>query len=135
MYVCMLVFKANFAAVLGGATLTPETGFVINGKCVTSGPLVSESVQVQLEVEERYHFTIFHVERKGCGSQMLIDATNFDFILDSLEEPPRDYIVYIDEDFHVDGIIETIFLADSFSAGPPFQVNILRGGFYQTNCC
>ena len=58
---------------------------------------------------------------------MHIDATNFDFILSALEEPPRDYIVYIDEDFYVDGIIETIFLADTFSAGPPFDVNILQG--------
>lgn len=58
---------------------------------------------------------------------MHIDATNFDFILSELEEPPRDYIVYIDEDFYVDGIIETIFLADTFSAGPPFDVNILSG--------
>lgn len=70
---------------------------------------------------------MFHVERQGCGSQLLIDATGFDFILSELEEPPKDYIVYIDEDIYVGGIVETIFLADSFSAGPPFQVNILRG--------
>lgn len=63
----------------------------------------------------------------GCGSELMVEATGFDFILDSLEEPPRDYIVYINEDFYVGGIIETIFLADSFSAGPPFNVNILRG--------
>lgn len=67
------------------------------------------------------------MEREGCGSEIFIDATSFYFILGELEEPPRDYIVYIDEDFYVDGIIETIFLSDSFSAGPPFHVNILRG--------
>ena len=84
-----------------------------------------------MQIGERYHFTIFHVEREGCGSELHIDATNFDFILSELEEPPRDYIVYVDEDFYVDGIIETIFLADTFSAGPPFEVNILSGGFIQ----
>lgn len=82
------------------------------------------------QIGERYHFTIFHVEREGCGSNLMIDASGFYFILDSLEEPPRDYIVYISEDFYPGGIIETIFLADSFSAGPPFNVNILRGTLY-----
>lgn len=88
---------------------------------------VSQIIVIFLQIGERYHFTIFQVEREGCGSEMHIDATNFDFILSALEEPPRDYIVYIDEDFYVDGIIETIFLADTFSAGPPFDVNILSG--------
>jgi len=48
-----------------------------------------------LQLEERYHFTLFHVERIGCSSQMHIDATGWDFITDPLEEPPRDYIVYV----------------------------------------
>jgi len=39
----------------------------------------------------------------------------------------------LDEDFYVGGLIETIFLADSFSAGPPFEVNILRGKFAVNN--
>lgn len=92
--------------------------------------LLTPSTCMCLQVEERYHFTIFHVEREVCGSELLIDATNFDFILEALEEPPRDYIVYIGEDFYVNGIIETIILADSFSVGPPFQVNIMRGRVY-----
>ena len=50
-----------------------------------------------------------------------------DFILDPVEEPPRDYVVKIDEDLHEGGILETVFLADTFSAGPPFKVGILKG--------
>lgn len=50
-----------------------------------------------------------------------------EFITDPLEEPPRDYLVKHDEDLHVGAIVETIFLADTFSAGPPFTVRILRG--------
>ena len=70
---------------------------------------------------------MFHVERGGCRSGLLLQTQGFDFILDELEEPPRDYLVSIDEDLYTSAIIETIFLSDTFSQGPPFLVRILRG--------
>lgn len=50
-----------------------------------------------------------------------------DFILDPIEEPPRDYIVKHDEDLTIGAIAETVFLSDTFSVGPPFTVRIIRG--------
>ena len=40
----------QYIVIKGGATLTPETGSVINGKCVTAGELPSDDVHLQLEV-------------------------------------------------------------------------------------
>ena len=42
--------KLLYLLIKGGATLTPETGSVINGKCVTTGALPSDDVHLQLEV-------------------------------------------------------------------------------------
>ena len=58
---------------------------------------------------------------------METNKNHWDFITDPLEEPPADYLVSIDEDFHIDGIAETMFLTDAFSLGPPFTVTILKG--------
>ena len=42
--------KLLYLLIKGGATLTPETGSVIDGKCVTAGELPSDDVHLQLEV-------------------------------------------------------------------------------------
>ena len=56
-----------------------------------------------------------------------METQGTDFITDPVEEPPRDYVVKIDEDIHAGGVVETIFLADTFSAGPPFKVRVIKG--------
>lgn len=71
-----------------------------------------------------------------CKSNFFIETQSVQFILDPIEEPPKDYLVKIQEDAHDHAIVETIFLADTFSAGPPFRVNIIRGNhnlFYFAN--
>ena len=142
----------------GAGVVTPWEGVVVSGECVLSTELVDEQVELELDVSrihtnnvkctivallscqigERYHFTIFHVERGGCRSGLLIRTEGFDFILDAIEEPPRDYLVAIEEDEYVNNVIETIFLADTFSTGPPFLVRILRGAiplkFFNETC-
>lgn len=79
------------------------------------------------QVGERYHFSIFHVERLPCASSLYIQTENFQFIVNPTEEPPRDYIVTVKEDFHQNGIVAEVVLGDIFSVGPPFTVTILRG--------
>uniref|UniRef100_K1P9Z2 Thrombospondin-4 n=1 Tax=Magallana gigas TaxID=29159 RepID=K1P9Z2_MAGGI len=113
----------------GGSYITPQYGFVspTTGLCVITSTLPTEQVLVELEVGERYHFSIFHVERLHCASSLYIQTENFQFIVDPAEEPPRDYIVTATEDLHQNGIVAEVVLADIFSVGPPFTVTILRG--------
>jgi hypothetical protein len=85
---------------------------------------------INLQPTERYHFTIFHVERLACASSLFIETTNFQFITNPLDEPPRDYIISLDEDFHQNGIVAEVALSDIFSQGPPFDLSILRGIIY-----
>lgn len=113
----------------GGSYITPQYGFVslTTGLCVITSTLPAEQILVELEVGERYHFSIFHVERLHCASSLYIQTENFQFIVDPAEEPPRDYIVTATEDLHQNGIVAEVVLADIFSVGPPFTVTILRG--------
>ncbi|VDI72872.1 Hypothetical predicted protein, partial [Mytilus galloprovincialis] len=76
---------------------------------------------------ERYHFSIYHVERLACSSSLFLETTNFQFITDPEDEPPRDYVVSLNEDFHLNGIVAELALSDIFSQGPPFDISILRG--------
>jgi len=57
---------------------------------------------------------------------LFIEVKNFQFITDPSEEPPRDYIVSLSEDFHNDGIVQVLVLADVFSTGP-YGVTIQNG--------
>ncbi|XP_021356440.1 uncharacterized protein LOC110452321 isoform X2 [Mizuhopecten yessoensis] len=111
----------------GGATLTPLSGYVVNSQCVTSNTEINENVTLELEVGERYHFAVFHVERLQCASSLFIQTEDFDFIVNPEDEPPRDYVISFDEDYHVNGIIQELVLSDVFSSGPPFTVDIIRG--------
>ncbi|KAK3095292.1 hypothetical protein FSP39_012895, partial [Pinctada imbricata] len=117
------------ASATGGATITPSFGYVsgTTSTCVISSTLTSEQVTVDFEIGERYHFTIFHTERLPCASSLYIETENMQFIVDPLEEPPRDYIVSIAEDFHINGIVREITLTDIFSVGPTYGLTIMRG--------
>ena len=70
---------------------------------------------------------MFHVERYLCKSRFYLETQGVDFITDSVEEPASDYMVSISEDLHAGAIVETVYLADTFSAGPPFKVRIVQG--------
>ncbi|XP_061171608.1 uncharacterized protein LOC133181081 [Saccostrea echinata] len=117
------------ASTPGGSYIIPQYGLVspTTSLCVVTGTLPAEQVHVELEVGERYHFSIFHVERLSCASSLYIQTEDFQFIVDPAEEPPRDYIVTVAEDFHQNGIVAEVVLADIFSVGPPFTINVLRG--------
>ncbi|CAC5384696.1 unnamed protein product [Mytilus coruscus] len=89
--------------------------------------LLKSETSCTLYQRERYHFSIYHVERLACSSSLFIETTNFQFITDPEDEPPRDYVVSLDEDFHLNGIVAELALSDIFSQGPPFDISILRG--------
>ena len=42
------------------------------------------------------------------------------------DDPPTDYFVDVDEDYHIDGILETITLSDYFSTGP-YDLSLWKG--------
>ncbi|XP_067687415.1 uncharacterized protein [Haliotis asinina] len=115
------------AAQTGGATITPTQGTVSGGVCGSSTAVTAEAVHLDLEVGERYHFAVFHAERLLCNSGYFLELSGVQFITAAGEDPPLDYTVTIDEDFHNDGILATLILSDSFSVGPPFRVSILHG--------
>ncbi|XP_069131705.1 uncharacterized protein [Argopecten irradians] len=115
------------ASASGGAIITPQSGYVVSSQCVVSSTEVNENVTLDLDIGERYHFSVFHVERLHCASSLFINTEYFEFIVKPEDEPPRDYVITFDEDYHLNGIIQEVVLSDIFSAGPPFTVNILRG--------
>ncbi|KAL3880478.1 hypothetical protein ACJMK2_032714, partial [Sinanodonta woodiana] len=53
--------------------------------------------------------------------------TNTSAINATKVELPLDYIVKIKEDFHVNGIVETVYLVDAFSIGPTYDVMLFQG--------
>ncbi|XP_052065558.1 uncharacterized protein LOC127705275 [Mytilus californianus] len=115
------------AATSGGATITPHYGTVSGSSCIITSTVPSDAITLELESGERYHFSIYHVERLACSSSLFIETTNFQFITDPEDEPPRDYVVSLNEDFHLNGIVAELALSDIFSQGPPFDISILRG--------
>ncbi|XP_033751294.1 LOW QUALITY PROTEIN: uncharacterized protein LOC117335429 [Pecten maximus] len=115
------------ASASGGATLTPQSGYVVNSQCIVSATEINDNVTLDLDVGERYHFSVFHVERLQCASSLFINTENFEFIVNPEDEPPRDYVISFDEDYHLNGIIQQVVLSDVFSVGPPFTVDIIRG--------
>ncbi|XP_006823110.2 uncharacterized protein LOC100367144 [Saccoglossus kowalevskii] len=109
----------------GGGYITPQGGTVVNGKCVITQTLSDEKVFLDLEAGHVYHFDIFLTERLGCSSSFYLETEGTEFV-DYDVEPPLDYLVKPDEDFHVGGIIETVVITDAFSVGD-YNVTILQG--------
>ncbi|KAJ8299288.1 hypothetical protein KUTeg_023348 [Tegillarca granosa] len=109
----------------GGMSIVPQEGIVINSQCVVTTALPREAVNLELELGGRFHFSLFHTERLPCSSSLYIETTNFQFITSPIAEQPRDYVTFIDENYHIDGVVQELVLADIFSAGPPFQVTLL----------
>ena len=59
-----------------------------------------------------------------------METQDIRFITDPDEDPPSDYIVKVVEDAYVDMVVASLWMADAFSQGPPFEVSILRGKNY-----
>ncbi|KAK3582849.1 hypothetical protein CHS0354_039999 [Potamilus streckersoni] len=57
----------------------------------------------------------------------LTNNTNTSAINSTKVELPLDYIVKIPEDFHVNGIVDIVYLVDAFSIGPTFEVILFQG--------
>ncbi|KAL3841579.1 hypothetical protein ACJMK2_019700, partial [Sinanodonta woodiana] len=56
-----------------------------------------------------------------------INNANTSAINSTKMELPLDYVVKIPEDFHVNGIVETVHLVDVFSVGPTYEVILFQG--------
>ncbi|XP_072182297.1 uncharacterized protein [Diadema setosum] len=117
--------RISLANANGGGTITPQEGSVINGECVTTSNVPAEALSLNLEVGTTYRLDIFHTERQMCASDIFLELRNFDV----LEEGERfiDYSVEISEGLPVNGIVETITVADPFSVGPFYNVSIISG--------
>ena len=71
---------------------------------------------------------MFHVEREPCLSQIFIETKDLAFYQNiTVEDPAMDYLLYVYEDFHVNGILEELELTDHFTTGPPFVLDLLKG--------
>ncbi|XP_038053348.1 uncharacterized protein LOC119725831 isoform X2 [Patiria miniata] len=119
----MLALAAN----QGGSYLIPEEGTIVNGECQISDTVLAEQVFLELEVGVSYHFDIFHTERNPCSSEFFLEIQGMDFLPLDPDNPPVDYAVTVDEDLHLNAILESIWVADVFSTGPNYQVTITSG--------
>ncbi|XP_022099461.1 uncharacterized protein LOC110984001 isoform X2 [Acanthaster planci] len=115
------------AADQGGNYLTPEEGTVVDGECVITNSIPEEQVLLEMEVGESYHFDLFHTERNPCSSEFFLEVQGIKFLPLNPDNPPVDYAVTVDEDLHLSAILESVWVADAFSAGPNFQVTITSG--------
>ncbi|XP_038053256.1 uncharacterized protein LOC119725765 [Patiria miniata] len=111
----------------GGSFLTPEEGTIVEGECEITDPVLDEQVFLDLEVGVPYHFDIFHTERNPCSSEFFLEIQGVDFLPLDPDNPPVDYVVTVDEDLHLNAILESVWVADAFSTGPNFQVTITSG--------
>ncbi|XP_071956897.1 uncharacterized protein [Antedon mediterranea] len=111
----------------GGGYVTPQEGTIIDGVCVTTGYVNSERAYLDLTVGVTYRFDMFLTEREPCISKFYFEMQGVSFLDLKVDEPPADYAITIDEDLYVDGIIETIWVADAFSTGPNYNVTIVSG--------
>ncbi|CAH1786413.1 unnamed protein product [Owenia fusiformis] len=111
----------------GGGLITPEIGLLSGSyDCLSLVPVTSQSVWLELEVGETFHFDMFHVERYWCKSKIFIETVGMVFVQNATEQPPLDYSMTVGEDFHINGIIGTVNLIDHFSFGP-YTLDITRG--------
>ncbi|XP_071956895.1 uncharacterized protein [Antedon mediterranea] len=111
----------------GGGYVIPQEGTIIDGVCVTTGYVNSERAYLDLTVGGTYRFDMFLTEREPCISKFYFEMQGVSFLDLEVDEPPADYAITIDEDLYVDGIIETIWVADAFSTGPNYNVTIVSG--------
>ncbi|KAL5007409.1 hypothetical protein ScPMuIL_016215 [Solemya velum] len=123
------------ASSTGGGEMVPEVGVIIGGICTGLHPSPAAAFNLELEKNQVYHFDLFHTERHLCKSQLLIQTENTKLIdlktsanqNSNNRSIPVDYSIKVFEDFHVDGILEVIHLADVFSIGPTFDVKLEAG--------
>nr|XP_054757339.1 uncharacterized protein LOC129263455 [Lytechinus pictus] len=117
--------KVSLANADGGGTITPEEGSIVDGECVITGSVPAEAVTLDLVVGDAYRFDIFHTERQMCKSDFFLELKRFNV----MEEDERiiDHSVHINEGLSVDGIVQTLSVADYFSTGPNYNVSIVSG--------
>ena len=60
-----------------------------------------------------------------CSSELFLELRSFDFADEN--EQFVDYSVHVSEGIDVHGIVKTLTVADAFSAGPYYNVSIIRG--------
>ena len=85
------------------------------------------ALSVPFQIGESYHFDIFHTERNPCSSELFLEIQGVEFLPLDPDNPPVDYAVSMGEDLHLNGILESIWVADVFSTGPNYQVTITSG--------
>ncbi|XP_072046269.1 uncharacterized protein [Amphiura filiformis] len=119
--VCKRVSLANAE---GGGYVTPQVGTIVNGECVITSSLTSERVYLDFYLGDPYALTYSTRNREPCSSEFFFQIQGTAFM--SLSLAP-DYTARISEGFHLDGIVETIWVADAFSTGPTYNVSIIDG--------
>ena len=82
-----------------------------------------------LKVGEVYKFDIFHAETRTCTSWYLLETVGAAFVDPNDPEArlPANYIAEADEDLNIDGVIESLTVADPFSIGPEYNLTIYKG--------
>ncbi|XP_033105232.1 uncharacterized protein LOC117107633 [Anneissia japonica] len=119
--------KVELSGADGGGYVVPQGGTIVNGVCVTTGYVNSERVYLDLTVGGSYRFDLFLTEREPCISKFYFEVQGVSFLDLEVDVPPADYAVTISEDLYVNGIVETIWVADAFSTGPDYNVTIVSG--------
>ncbi|XP_071121963.1 uncharacterized protein [Mytilus edulis] len=114
------------AAATGGGTLTLEEGTIVGGVCTGLTPLAS-TVSLDLEVDDSYLFEIFHVERAGCSSQLLLHFDSVYLTNHVGDTEPMHYKYTAAENLHVNGLVGEFTLWDIFTSGPPYTIELYKG--------
>ncbi|KAJ8049747.1 Thrombospondin-4 [Holothuria leucospilota] len=117
----------SLAGGVGGGNMIPQEGTIVNGKCSITRSLPSETVYANFYLGDSYRFDVFHTEREPCSSEYLFEIQGTEFVSENSDTPPVDYSVHISEGLNIDGVIETVWVADAFSTGPSFNVTIISG--------
>ena len=82
---------------------------------------------MDLYVGDPYRLDIFYTEREPCSSEFFLETQGATYLSLDSDNPPPDYAVRITEGYHLNGIVETIWVADAFSVGPSYNVSIVDG--------
>ena len=111
----------------GGGYVIPQEGTIVNGACVITSTLTSDQVYLDFYNGDPYRLDIFYTEREPCSSEFFLQVQGATMLSLDSENPPPDYTARVTEGYHLDGIVETITVADAFSVGPMYNVSIIDG--------
>lgn len=80
-------------------------------------------------MDDSYLFEIFHVERAGCSSQLLLHFDSVYLTNHVGDTEPMHYKYTAAENLHVNGLVGEFTLWDIFTSGPPYTIELYKGKF------